>query len=199
MIGRRTLLTAATLLAARQAWAVPLPDASAQFITQAGHELTEVVGAASPAAVRDRLRPFMERVVDIDGVARFVLGRFWARADATQRSAYLKVYHDVLVANVASRLGIYQGGTTRIVTLRPVVRDDAVDVPTLVQREGANAVNVTWVVGDATGTLRIVDVIAEGVSLRLTQRSDFASFLNANGGNVGMLVDKLHGQLSATE
>jgi phospholipid transport system substrate-binding protein len=57
--------------------------------------------------------------------------------------------------------------------------------------------NVTWVVADESGTPKIVDVIAEGTSLRLTQRSDYASFLAHNGGNIDALIDALRAQAQA--
>ena len=50
-------------------------------------------------------------------------------------------------------------------------------------------------VAQAGGTLRIEDVIAEGMSLRLTQRSDYASFLARNGGNVDALLAALRQQV----
>ena len=45
------------------------------------------------------------------------------------------------------------------------------------------------------GTMRISDVVAEGMSLRMTQRSDYASFMARNGGDVGALIAALKKQV----
>jgi phospholipid transport system substrate-binding protein len=50
------------------------------------------------------------------------------------------------------------------------------------------------VVVGATGNFKVVDVLAEGTSLRQTQRSDYTSFLDGHGGNVQTLIDALKRQ-----
>jgi phospholipid transport system substrate-binding protein len=50
---------------------------------------------------------------------------------------------------------------------------------------------------DAEGPPMVIDVIAEGTSLRLTQRCDYASFLSRNGNNVQALIDALRQQAAA--
>ena len=48
-----------------------------------------------------------------------------------------------------------------------------------------------------SGGPKIIDVIAEGMSMRLTQRSDYASFLTRNNGNVGALILALQRQAAS--
>jgi phospholipid transport system substrate-binding protein len=43
---------------------------------------------------------------------------------------------------------------------------------------------------------KVVDVIAEGTSLRITQRDDYASFLTQHGDNIDGLLDAIRHQLS---
>ena len=44
---------------------------------------------------------------------------------------------------------------------------------------------------DQSGTTKITDLLVEGVSLRTTHRSDFASAIQSNGGTVAGLLDAL--------
>ena len=55
-----------------------------------------------------------------------------------------------------------------------------------------------WIISEATGSPKIVDVVAEGTSLRLTQRSDYAAFLARNNNNVQALIDAMRHQISQT-
>ncbi|HEV7214526.1 MAG TPA: ABC transporter substrate-binding protein, partial [Chloroflexota bacterium] len=84
---------------------------SAAFIRQSGNELATLAGSAKTPAGRHHLAAFIDRVVDVDAVARFCLGRFWRRATAVQRQQYEAAFGRVLVNSVIARLGNYQGRT----------------------------------------------------------------------------------------
>ena len=53
-----------------------------------------------------------------------------------------------------------------------------------------------WLIADVNGQPKIEDVIAEGTSLRLTQRSDYVSYLQHNGESVQALINALRQQLA---
>ena len=164
---------------------------------RAGGRLTATIGGAGTLAEKRRaLAPFMAEVVDVDGVARFCLGRFWRSASPAQQAEYLQLFRVVLVNSVAGRLGDYQGQPARIIVGRPETRPEGVVVPTTVERPNNKPVNVAWLVTQDGGTPRIADVVAEGMSLRLSQRSDYTSFLSRNNGDVEALLTALRAQVA---
>ena len=167
---RRTLLLGVLLLpVAAYAQTEPDPSQAASFVRQAGAELAGVVaGATSPQDKQARLGPYLLRVVDEDGVARFCLGRYWQTATPEQRTEYLRLFRLVLLRGVVTRLGDYQAGAVKVSVSTPVQKPDGIYVPTVVEREGNKPVNITWLVTDDGGTMRIADVVAEGMSLRMT-------------------------------
>jgi phospholipid transport system substrate-binding protein len=57
---------------------------------------------------------------------------------------------------------------------------------------------VDWLVSSESGSPQIIDVIAEGTSLRLTQRNDYASYLSRNNNNIQALIDALKKQAAGT-
>ena len=165
------------------------------FVQQTGNELAALVADAGGLAERRRrLVPFLERVVDVDGFARFCLGRFWTLATPAQKTEYLRLFRLVLANGVAGHLGDQQG-TARVTTGRPETREDGIYVPTVVERPGNKPNRVVWLVVPTAASFRIADVIAEGISLRITQRSDYAAFLGRNGGDVGVLIRAMQSQL----
>lgn len=197
MAGRRALLAALILLPlAARAEAPPDPAQAATFVRQAGVDLAGVVsGATTPAEKQARLDPYLQRVVDEEGVARFCLGRYWQSASPEQRTEYLRLFHQVLLRGVVNRLGDYQAGSVKVTVSTPVEKADGIYVPTVVERSGNKPVNITWLVTVEGSTLRISDVVAEGMSLRMTQRSDYASFMARNGGNMDALLAALRKQV----
>jgi phospholipid transport system substrate-binding protein len=190
------VLASPTLLVPARARAEADTARAAAFIKATGQEMATLIGGAPTAAEkRRRLQPFIDRVVDVDGVARFCLGRHWRRATPEQQETYVRLFHRVLLNNVVARMGDYQHTEIRVVIGQPEARDDGVHVPTILERTGNPPARVTWVVS-TDGAPRIVDVMAEGTSLRLTVRSDYNAFLARHGESIDALIDALREQTS---
>jgi phospholipid transport system substrate-binding protein len=81
-----------------------------------------------------------------------------------------------------------------VVVGQPEAREDGVHVPTVVERTNNPPARVVWLVRMDDNGPRIVDVIAEGTSLRLTVRSDYNAFLAQHGDNIDALIAALRQQ-----
>jgi phospholipid transport system substrate-binding protein len=167
------------------------------FIRDAGNRLANLTTSAKSSQERQaRLVEFLNDVVDFNGVARFCLGRYWRNATPQQQKEYLEAFRQVVTRSVTSRMGGYSNGTAKITIGQPLRQGDTINVPTVVEQPGAQPLRVVWVVSMEKGSPRIVDLIAEGVSLRVTQRSDYAAFLERNNNDVGALIAAMHKQES---
>lgn len=172
--------------------AVPEADA---FLRQFADQLVAVVnGPGDHAAKRAALQPIIDRNVDVPTIARFCLGRFWSSASAAQQERYVTLFHQVLLNNIAGHLGEYRGVTYTMTGTHPQGEDALVG--TVMKRPNAPDANVRWVVSAKSGSPKVVDVVAEGTSLRLTQRQDYASYLQQNGNNIDALLAALGRQLN---
>jgi len=200
MPNRRTLLvlTAASLLPAagrlvQPAFAQAAGGASA-FVKSIGERLVAVVnGPGSNREKREKLAQIVNSDVDVDGVARFCLGRFWRNASPEQQQSYTQLFHHVLVNNITAKVGEYQG--VRFTMGRTQKRDENEVVSTIVERPNSPPINVEWIISNASGAPKVVDVIAEGTSLRLTQRSDYASYLSHNNNSIDALINAMRQQV----
>jgi phospholipid transport system substrate-binding protein len=96
------------------------------------------------------------------------------------------------VTNISSKLGEYKGVKMTVQHARP--QDDEAIVTTVVERPNNPPTNVDWVIEQPAAAPRIIDVIAEGTSLRLTQRQDYASYLTRNNNNVDALIEAMKQQ-----
>jgi phospholipid transport system substrate-binding protein len=197
MLNRRYFISAGVALAGgatvfRRSRAQGTDQASA-FVQQTGNRLAAIVnGAQSTADKRHALTQVLEQTVDVDGIARFCLGRFWRTASPDQQKRYMAQFHEVLVTNISSKLGEYKGVKLTVLHSRP--QDDQAIVTTTVERPNNPPTNVDWVVAQPTSAPKIVDVVAEGTSLRQTQRQDYASFLTRNNNNVDALISAMQQQ-----
>jgi len=202
-LSRRKLLLclAALLPAAPAARAVTQADApwAASFIRMVGSEIAAIIAAPGPPeAHKARLIGLIDRVVDVPGAARFCLGRYWRQASPQQQRDYVGLFRAVLMRAVLGRINNdqQQNATTpvQVQVERPQPRPDSIYVPTLIQRRGIPSVTVTWVVNTDANDPRIIDVMAAGVSLRITIRADEAAFLQRHGENIDTLLQALRAQ-----
>ncbi len=184
------------LLVGGGALAADEAETATSFVKQTGDAILQVVnGPGTAADKRAALGRIVDQAVDVDGVARFALGRFWRVATPAQRQAYLFLFREYLVFNVAGRLTQYKGAAFSIDRAEPMNGDIAVS--TTIRTPNNPPTDMQWMVSFASGRPQIVDLVAEGTSLRVTQRSDYASVITRNGGeNVQALIDAMRAQLS---
>ena len=50
---------------------------------------------------------------------------------------------------------------------------------------------LVWRMRQNNGQFRVIDVVAEGISLALTKCQEFAAIIKSNGGDVAQLIDRL--------
>ena len=196
MINRRNFLSLATLsvLLPLSAWAQSAEKAAA-FVKSTGDRLVGVVnGPGSTSAKRAAMTQIINNDVDVEGIGRFCLGRYWKQATPEQQKQYLALFHEVLVTNITAKLGEYQGVTFTMGRSRP--QDEEAVVSTTVIRPNNAPTAVDWIIANPSGAPKIIDVVAEGTSLRLTQRQDYGSYLQHNNGNVDALIAAMKNQVS---
>ncbi len=164
------------------------------FVRSFADQLVAIVNGSQPYAQKKAaLGPVIDRNVDVTRIARFCLGRFWATATPAQQTQYTTIFHQVLLNQIAGHLGEYAG--VSYVMHGETPQGENTLVGTSIARPNQPTVNVQWVVENSAGGMRVVDVVAEGTSLRLTQRSDYASFLSRNGNSIPALLTALQKQL----
>ena len=187
------LLPAVRLLS-RPAQAQQAATKAADFVRQTGDKLVAVVnGPGTPQSKRPTLTGIIEQSVDVDGVARFCLGRFWRVATPEQQKRYIDLFHQVLVTNITGKLGDYQG--VKFEMGRSLLQDETAKVSTVVERPNNPPTNVDWIISNPAEDPKIIDVVAEGTSLRLTQRSDYMSYLAHNNSSIDALINAMHQQV----
>ena len=167
----------------------------AAFLQSLGNRLTAIVNSTgSTAKKRAQVLPILTHDVDVDAIGRFCLGRFWRVATPAQQEQYLTLFHQVLVNSITGKLGDYRGVSISVGQATSENGDGL--VPTVIDRPGQASVNVQWKISNASGAPKVVDIVAEGVSLSINERDDYASYLAHHGNSVQALIDALTRQVS---
>lgn len=202
VIDRRSLIGAALTLSFTAAGLIRPAQAqvdigrAASFIQTTGQELVAAINDQTRdlAARRQQVAAVLRRAVDVEGVGRFILGRWWRTASPQEQQEYLTLFEETLIRNLSARFGEYQGVRFALGRTQQQTGDDVL-VNTIIEQPRSAPFSLDWRVGEIGGQPRVVDVIAEGTSLRLTQRSEYSSVIQRNNGSVQALLDAMRGQI----
>ena len=189
MFIRRVVLPALfiALIAAGNAALASSQDA-AQFVDRLGKQTIEALRAPelSLGQRTDRFRGLLARGFDIPFIGRFVIGRHWRAATPGQRGEYLALYSEFFLQTYVSRIGDYAGQSFAVTGARAVNAKDFV-VRTEIGRAAGRPFTTDWRVRLIDGRYRVIDIMVEGISMAVTQRSEFASVAR-RGGLEGLLM-----------
>jgi phospholipid transport system substrate-binding protein len=197
-LSRRCLLIGLIGLASAPARAQQMDITRATaFVNKAGQDLVNAINdqRLNQAQRRDRVAAVLRTAIDIEGTGRFILGRYVRQASPTELQDYLKLFDEIIIRNLSSRFGEYRGVKFSLGRSQQRTEEDAL-VSTLIERPGTPAFTLDWRVAEINGQPKVVDVIAEGTSLRLTTRSEYAAVIQRNGGRVAALLDAMRGQIA---
>lgn len=137
-----------------------------------------------------KFRTLLQDSFDMETIGRFALGRYWRVATPEQRKEYQRLFRDMVVKVYSDRFKEYKGQKVDVRSVRVDGEKDALVTSFIVAEDGPE-VQVDWRVRYKDGRYRIIDVIVEGVSMSVTQRSDFASVIQRGGGDVEVLLAHL--------
>jgi len=145
----------------------------------------------SDSQKRNEFDKLLNKNFDMNTVARFAMGRYWRSASAAQKSEYLKLFPEMVIDVYSARFSEYNGETFKVTSYRADGKSDFLVNSLVSGVSGGSALKIDWRVRNKNGQMKVIDVIVEGVSMTLTQRSDFASIIQRGGGDVEALLKHL--------
>lgn len=203
MFSRRTLIAAVgfyaagTALARRAVAADDSAKPAAQFVQGLADRVIKILTDKSltkDARVKVLAATFSDGF-DVRAIGLFVLGVYGRTVSDTERRTYLDVFKDYVVQTYAVRFNSYAGEAFGVTKTVPDGENGAW-VFSDIGKAGDEPVEVQWRVRKIADGYKIVDVVVEGVSLVVTQRSEFASVLQRNNGSVAILTAMLRDKIA---
>ena len=128
---------------------------------------------------------------DVPSISRFVLGKYWKQASLDQKKIFIKAFRNYIVKTYSSRFNEYSGEKLKLVNYENEKNPKIFLVHTILERQDAPVIKVDWRIGKKKDRFVILDIIIEGISLAITQRSEFVSVIDQNEGSVDQLISLL--------
>jgi phospholipid transport system substrate-binding protein len=170
---------------ARRAWSAVDPAAAEAAVQSLAAQIWQSLGRTDlgEEARIDAIAAVLVQATDVELLSRLALARYWQRLDDEQKDRYRALFRDVVMRSFASRLNRYTEDARgpleerfTILSSAPAGKQDVL-VRSQVRPLAGGTLAVDWRLRGGESGPVIIDVIIEGVSLLVSQRSEFAAVI----------------------
>lgn len=170
-----------------------------QFIQTLGDKAVSILSdKALTAEARDeKFRKLLRDNFDLDTIARFVIGRSWLSATPAQQKEYMSLFEALVVKTYSDRFKLYAGEGFKVRTSRAEGPKDYIVDSDITHPDNSPPTVVSWRVRQKDAKMGIIDVVVEGVSMSVTQRQDYSSVIQRNGGDIEALLKMMRERVTA--
>ncbi len=134
------------------------------------------------------LKKLFQKYVDVPIIARAVLGKSWRDANPDQRERFIHAFKTYVSNKYGKQFSEFRGTKLEIVKSRDTLTKAGVLVSTEVIVPGNTPLKVVWQVSDGSGSLKLIDMRVEGISMLSTERQEFRTKLKKFNGSIDDLI-----------
>ncbi|MBP9792239.1 MAG: ABC transporter substrate-binding protein [Rickettsiales bacterium] len=153
-----------------------------QFINTVAQNVIKTVTnkATSEQQKKAEIKSIIATNFDTDWMSNFVLGRNYKALSAEQQQTYKKLYLNYLVGNYFPILMKYDNDKFTINQINKASNTNY-NVDTTIQRLNKPSVSIKYYIKETDSSLKALDMIVEGISTIISQRSEFDSIIQQDG------------------
>ncbi len=140
----------------------------------------------------EKLTELAKEKVDIKGIGLYTLGSYRKELSDVQKEEYAKLFEQYFLKSFTSRLTDYSDPKINVISSEKKNDKYTIVSSILLATNKKPEVKIDWRVytKDPMNPL-IRDLIIEGLSLARTQKEEFSSIIESNGGDINALFAKL--------
>ena len=167
------------------------PAGAQSFIEDLGRRA--INSLTKPGVSQEQLESSFEKLLnegfDVPGIAKFVMGRYWAQMSSEQKEKFIPLFKARLKKSYANRFQAYRG----VVFVVKDARQESghVIVSSTIQKPGEALTPVEWRVEGG----KIHDVKVEGVSMSITIRDEYNALVQSNNRDIEKFMSMIAGSV----
>ena len=160
-----------------------------QFIAEIVDEVKKILVDANTKEFKTtKLSAIALETVDIKGVAYYSIGNYRKKLNDEQLKEYLALFEKYFLKSFTSRLTDYSEPKIDVLSVEVLNSKYTIVKSQLLATDKRPEVNIEWRVYTKNPDKPLIrDLIIEGLSLARTQKEEFASVIESNGGDVNKL------------
>lgn len=157
------------------------------YVDQLSYKVSDILNdkSVSEDAKIAKCKDLIAANVDLDWMAKYTLGRYRRQFSERQIREFSEVYANYVVKAYSNMVKSYKGEHADIKNIQPISDNEFIVKTELISKTGNPPIKVDYFVRDISNTkvssLKIVDIITEGVSMINSQQSEFVSIIAASG------------------
>ena len=177
-----------------------LPNKSAAYSSDPKQFITEIVNEAKKILVDTNSQEFKTKklsemalkVVDIEGIGNYTLGRYRKEFSDDQMKEYRVLFEKYFIKSFTSRLTDYSEPKIEVLSIKVLNPKYVMVYSLLLGTDKKPEVKIDWRVYTINPDKPLIrDLIIEGLSLARVQKEEFASVIETNNGDVTKLFATL--------
>lgn len=147
------------------------------FILNTSAKVISLLSSKLPSREKhDGLCNIFLEVMDVEWIGKFVLGHYWQPLSTEEKRAYLTAYKKYLSNTYVSKLKEFNDQKVIIKNVKKL--DDGQYIMSTEIQAPDNNMKVEYRIKETNAGYKIRDIIAEGISLLNTERTEFSTTLN---------------------
>ena len=136
----------------------------------------------SEAQKEANFRELFRSAFDVPAISRFVLGKHWRRASDAQRRDFMVVFEELHMRRFLPLFAQYDEDTIKIDSVQAEAKKpDFFRVSSRIERAEGEPIAVVWRIRDVGESYKILDIVAEGVSMAISLRHEYGAVIKAHG------------------
>lgn len=190
-MNRRGFLSALAAVSLTPSLAQALTSAQAeQLVGRVVTDINKVIASGKPlnAMVRD-FEGIFKRYADVRIIARSAMGPDARSLSSSQERAYTSAFTGYISRKYGKRFNEFVGGRIEVSGARKVKSFYEVSGQAILPNQ--SPFDVKFLVSDKSGKDLFFDLIIEGISLRLTEKSEIGAMLDKRRGDINALISDL--------
>ena len=182
---------ALSLFLVNSAFADTIEDKAREFISNIGKEVVASLAKneTTEAEKEKILNDLFNKNFDVNFISRFVLGRYARTATEKQFSEFKQSFQTYIITLYVKQFSNYTGETFEVGRSRRIKKGSIIYAQILSSKK--SPVDLVFVVNANKEPYKIADVFVEGISMLLTLRDEYTSFLGQHDGDIDELIRQL--------
>ncbi len=129
---------------------------------------------------------------DFDRMSRWVLGKYWRKANESQRKQFIEEFKTLLIRTYATSLSEYVDQQIKYMPFRDKIETGDVTVRSEIEQPGSFPIPINYRLHNGVGDWKVYDITIDDISLISNYRSSFANHISKSGIDdlIATLADK---------
>ncbi len=183
---KKILLLLCLLCASNPSWG---QDKAAEIYMQnLGDQVVDILSSysASSEVTHERLRSLLESNFALRDMGKFALGKYWRQATPSEKNEFQNLFRLSVVDHYIHRFETHTNERFDVVASRNE-KDGAIVVTSDLMRPSGPPLRLDWRLYRTGGHFKVYDVLIDGISMSITQRSEYSAVIRKEGNGLNGL------------